>query len=100
MTARRNPIPQPKIDVDGDQLTVSVTFDWRRPWALDGCEVIVGEVAKIITAHFGQAEWDQLAGVAQVATWDEAEERLIATHPIRVRRFHRPNPAGQPEVMP
>lgn len=75
-----NPTGRAVIDADSDQLSVLVTFDWRRAGLyLDGCEaaVVVGEVRRTLAEHFGQPEWTQLAGLAAVETWDPLEERHI-----------------------
>jgi hypothetical protein len=74
-----NPCPPALVDRDNDRLSITVTFDWRRPWALDHCEagVIVGEIARVLGAHFADADWNQLAALRSVETWEPCEERHV-----------------------
>lgn len=76
---RTNHTKRAELDRENDELTIAVTLSWRRPWALDGCEaaVIVGEVQRALAERFGPAEWDQLAGIVEVATYDPDEENNI-----------------------
>jgi len=75
---KRNPIRRkPVVDHDADTVTFAVTFKWRRPWAMDHCEVGVlgGELRRALVAKFG--DWEQLAGIDAVETWEPREERHI-----------------------
>lgn len=74
----RNPIRPARLDHNDDTITVAVTFKWRRPWALDACEgsVLVGDLYRLLKKHYGDTEWDQLAGIESVLTWDQNEEQL------------------------
>lgn len=73
-----NPITRP-IEVDHDERTVTfaVTFRWRRPWALDHCEVgsLRGDLTRLLCEHY--ESWEQLAGLVAVETWEPLEERHI-----------------------
>lgn len=72
-------MPAIVVDHDADTVTFAVTFKWRRPWALDHCEVgtLRGDLTQLLHEHYGDPEWDQLAGIVAVQTWEPNEERHI-----------------------
>lgn len=76
-----NPTRRAQLDHEHDEITVAVTFKWRRPWALDQCEagVLVGDMRRLLVEHYGDAEWAQLAGLIAVETWDSYEERHVGS---------------------
>lgn len=73
-------IPAAEVRHADDEVTFAVTFKWARPWAMDHCEVgvISGELRRAILAHF--RDYDQLAALAGVETWEPNEERHIGKH--------------------
>lgn len=82
---------------DDDTVTIAVTFRWRKPWSMDKCEVgtVVGHLRDAIVETF--ADWEQLAALESVLTWDPCEERLIG----RFSEFsHRSTPGNRPILFP
>lgn len=94
-------IPRAEMHDDGT-LTIAVTFRWRKPWAMDRCEVVpvVGHLRDAIVEKL--ADYEQLAALESVLCWDPNEETLIgrwseASH--RSNLYNRPIlfPAGERE---
>ena len=75
-----NPTRRAELDPDRRQITLAVTFTWRRPWALDACEAgaLPAAVARALTtaaAGGALAAWaDQLEAIESIRSWDPAEE--------------------------
>jgi hypothetical protein len=78
---KKNRTPSAVVDHDNDTVTIAVTFNWRRPWALDHCEtgVLVGDLHRLLVRHYGDPEWDQLAGLESVLCYEPNEERLCGS---------------------
>jgi hypothetical protein len=81
MTTRpTNPTRRAELDHDRRQITLAVTFAWRRPWALDACEAgaLPAAVARALAdaaAGGALAAWaDQLEAIESIRSWDPAEE--------------------------
>lgn len=73
-----NPITAiPVVDHDAGTVTFAVTFEWRKPWAMDHCEVGVlgGHMWRALVKEFDG--WEQLAALLACETWEPREERHI-----------------------
>lgn len=79
-TITRPDVPPAVLDDDNDLVTIAVTLRWRRPWAMTKCEVgaLVGDLQRTLCDRY--ADWEQLAGLESVLTWDPTEEHLIGRH--------------------
>lgn len=73
----RPPIPLAEVHHDRGTVTFAVTFKWKKPWAMDHCEVgvISGEMRRTLAAHFDG--YEQLESLVAVETWEPNEERWI-----------------------
>lgn len=77
----RPTFPQVGVDHENNTVTFAVTLQWRKPWAMDHCEVgvIGGEMRRALLKHFNG--YPQLDRLIACETWEPNEERWIGNLP-------------------
>jgi len=91
--------PAPVVDAEHNRMTVAVTFEWRRPWALDHCTAgeVVGLTRRAVAGTF--RDHDLVAGIADVVCFEPREERAlgrVAGSPGTPRPVPFPDPQETP----
>lgn len=75
-------IPLPVANHDANTVTFAVTFQWRKPWAMDHCELygLCGTIKRLLRDGLIAEEYNhQLAAILAVETWEPREERHIGS---------------------